>query len=298
MVFQASQNGRRRAPSVVALSVGLIAACSLTACSSGEDAPQPEQVAEPEPTASSPAAPAREGAQRAVVSDILPYAEVDEELVYGHFVFPSDMIEPLPAIILIHEWWGLDDNVKSAADRLAAEGYIVLAVDLFAGRTADDVADARTLMLEVVENQALASANIQQAVDFVADTAGAPTVAAMGWGLGGSWALNAAMLAPDDLDAAVTFYGQVSDDANRLEAVSVPMLGFFAENDRGVAAADARAFGEVMTSLGKDIEIVIYPDAGHGFANPDSHNYNAELAEQSWRQTLEFFSTSLSDNGA
>jgi len=296
MVFHVSQNGWHRVPFAVALTAGLLAMGSLTACGSGEDAPRSEDVAEPEPVAS-PVAPAREGAQRAVVSDILPYAEVDEELVYGHFVFPSDMIEPLPAIILIHEWWGLDDNVKTAADRLAAEGYIVLAVDLFAGRTAEDVSDARTLMLEVVENQALASANIQQAVDFVADTAGAPAVAAMGWGLGGSWALNAAILAPDDLDAAVTFYGQVSDDADRLAAVSVPMLGFFAENDRGVAAADVRAFGDVMSSIGKDVEIVMYPDAGHGFANPDNRNYDPELAEQSWQQTLEFFSASLSDNG-
>ena len=126
MVFHVSQNGWRPAPLAVALSAGLLVVGLLSACSSGEDPPQPEQVAEPEPTAS-PVAPAREGGQRAVVSDILPYAEVDEELVYGHFVFPSDMIEPLPAIILIHEWWGLDDNVKAAADRMAAEGYIVLA---------------------------------------------------------------------------------------------------------------------------------------------------------------------------
>ena len=75
------------------------------------------------------------------------------------------------------------------------------------------------------------------------------------------------------------------------------MLGFFAENDRGVAAADVRAFGDVMSSLDKDIEIVIYPDAGHGFANPDSRNYDAELAERSWQQTLEFFAASLSGNG-
>ena len=297
MVFHVSQSGSRRAPFAIAVTVGLLVTASLTACGSGEDEAQSEQAAETEPAASPVAVPG-EGTQRAVVSDVLPYAEVDQELVYGHFVFPSDMIEPLPAVILIHEWWGLDDNVKAAADRLAAEGYIVLAVDLFAGRTADAVADARALMLEVVENQALASANIRQAVDFVADTAGAPAVAAMGWGLGGSWALNAAMLAADDLDAAVTFYGQVSDDADRLQAVTVPMLGFFAENDRGVAPADARAFAEVMTSLGKDVEIVIYPDAGHGFANPDSHNYNAELAERSWQQTLEFFSAALSDSGA
>ena len=85
----------------------------------------------PEPSAATAVAP-----RRAVVSERLPYAEVNDELVYGHFVFPADMVEPLPAIIMIHEWWGLNDNIRSMADRLAGEGYIVLAVDLFGGETA------------------------------------------------------------------------------------------------------------------------------------------------------------------
>ncbi|MEM8815590.1 MAG: dienelactone hydrolase family protein [Pseudomonadota bacterium] len=289
MVFHVSQTGR--------LTVLLAAAClTLSACSSDSDTPA--ETAAIDETAGEPAAAGAavvpQGNQRAVVSDILPYAEVSEELVYGHFAFPSDMIEPLPAVILIHEWWGLDDTVKAAADRLAAEGYIVLAVDLFAGQTTDQLGVARELMLGLVENQELASANIQQAVDFVADTAGAPAIATLGWGLGGSWSLNAAMLVSDELDAAVIYYGQVSDEQSRLAPISVPILGFFGGNDRGVAVDDVRAFEEVMSSMDKDIDIVIYPDLGHGFANPANRNYDAELAERAWLRMLEFLADTLS----
>ncbi|MEO1244695.1 MAG: dienelactone hydrolase family protein [Pseudomonadota bacterium] len=289
MVFHVSQTGR--------LTVLLAAAClTLTACSSDSDTPA--ETAAIDETAGEPgaadAAVVPQGNQRAVVSDILPYAEVSEELVYGHFAFPSDMIEPLPAVILIHEWWGLDDTVKAAADRLAAEGYIVLAVDLFAGQTTDQLGVARELMLGLVENQELASANIRQAVDFVADTAGAPAIATLGWGLGGSWSLNAAMLVSDELDAAVIYYGQVSDEQSRLAPISVPILGFFGGNDRGVAVDDVRAFEEVMSSMDKDIDIVIYPDLGHGFANPANRNYDAELAERAWLRMLEFLADTLS----
>ena len=89
--------------------------------------------------------------QKAVISERLPYGEVADELVYGHFVFPADMIEPLPAVIVIHEWWGLNDNVRAMADRLAAEGYIVLAVDLYGGDVATTPSQARSRMARVVE---------------------------------------------------------------------------------------------------------------------------------------------------
>ena len=95
--------------------------------------------------------------QRAVVAERLPYAEVNNELVYGHFVFPADMVEPLPGLIVIHEWWGLNDGVRSMADRLAAEGYVVLAVDLFGGKSTKSPGDARRQMLSVVENPAFAN---------------------------------------------------------------------------------------------------------------------------------------------
>ena len=96
--------------------------------------------------------------QRAVVTERLPYAEVDNELVYGHFAFPADMVDPLPALIVIHEWWGLDDGVRAMADRLAAEGFVVLAVDLFEGKSTLIPSGARAQMLKVVENPANATA--------------------------------------------------------------------------------------------------------------------------------------------
>ena len=96
--------------------------------------------------------------ERAVVAETLPYAEVNDELVYGYFVFPADMVEPLPALLVLHEWWGLNDGIRAMADRLAAEGYIVLAVDLFGGESAISPSDARALMLSVVLRSRAAAA--------------------------------------------------------------------------------------------------------------------------------------------
>lgn len=280
------------------LSVTLLVLCGLALGACGGGSPpaggDATVAARPKPDA---AAARPSPAPRTVVSDTLPYAEVNEELVYGHFVFPSDMIEPLPAVIVIHEWWGLNDTVRAAADRLAAQGYIVLALDLFAGRTAAGVGEARSLMLEVIEDPGSASENVEQALAFVVETAGAPGVAALGWGLGGSWALNAAILAAEDLDAVVLFYGQVSDRPERLASIRAPLLGFFAEDDRGIAVADVRAFESAMAALGKPAEITVVPDAGHGFASPASRYYDAALAAESWARVMEFLAAELSSAG-
>lgn len=230
---------------------------------------------------------------RPVVSERLPYAEVGDELVYGHFVFPADMIEPLPAIIVIHEWWGLNDNVRRMADRLAGEGYIVLAVDLFGGATATTAADARQLMLGVVENAEPAADNIRQAYEFVSATAGAPRVAALGWCFGGGWALNTAMLFPDELDATVIYYGQVTDDEDKLRPVNSPILGLFGAEDRGITVESVRAFEAALERLRKNYEIHVYPGANHAFANPSGNAYNAEAAEDAWQKTIDFLNTHL-----
>ena len=222
----------------------VLAACLLAACADRAEetaAPNDTPAVDPASVSAEPA-PSAERPGRAVVSDQLPYGEVGTDLVYGHFVFPSDMVEPLPAVVLVHEWWGLNDIVRAEAERLAAQGYIVLAADLFAGNTTTDVQVARNYMLQVVNDQDSTSENIRQAIEFVKETAGAPSVAVMGWGLGGSWALNAAMLFPDSVDASVIYYGQVSDDPDRLAAVAAPVLGFFGEADSGVPVNDVRAF--------------------------------------------------------
>lgn len=235
--------------------------------------------------------------QRPVVAETLPYAEVDEELVYGHFVFPADMVDPLPGLIVIHEWWGLNEGVRAMADRIAAEGYVVLAVDLFKGQSAVSPADARQLMVEVVENPALAEENIRQAYDFLASTAQAPTIGSLGWCFGGGWSLNTALLFPDQLDAAVIYYGQVTDNEERLAPLDVPILGLFGEEDRGIPVESVRNFEQALENLEKDYEIEIYPGAKHAFANPSGNNYNADVADDAWQKTIAFLDQHLRITG-
>lgn len=245
-----------------------------------------------------PSAGAQVTPSRQVVSETLPYAESGDELVYGYFVAPSDMFEPLPAVIMIHEWWGLNDNIRAMADRLAAEGYIVLAVDLYGGKTASSAEEARQLMLSVVEDPETANANIRSAYEFVSTTAGAPKVASLGWCFGGSWSLNTALLFPDQLDASVIYYGQVSGDEDKLRPVNSPILGLFAAKDTGIKVASVEAFSAALKRLRKTHEIHIYPGVGHAFANPSGKNYNEAAAADAWRRTLEFLSLYLSTDDA
>jgi carboxymethylenebutenolidase len=223
----------------------------------------------------------------------MAYAEVDNEIVYGHFAYPSDMVEPLPAIIMIHEWWGLNDNVRAMAERLAGEGYIVLAIDMFGGETASSPEVARQLMLRVVENPQSASTNIEQAYAFVNDVAGAPRIASLGWCFGGGWSLNTAMLFPKDLDAAVIYYGQVTNDEEKLRPINAPILGFFGDADRGISVESVDGFKQALERLRMPHEIHVYPGAGHAFANPTGNNYKPEFAEDAWQKTLTFLQQNL-----
>ena len=245
-----------------------------------------EDVAEP--SAAALIEPARD-----VTGERMAYAEVDNEIVYGHFAYPSDMVEPLPAIIMIHEWWGLNDNVRAMAERLAGEGYIVLAVDLFGAEIASNPEAARQMMLRVVENPQSATANIEQAYAFVNDVAGAPRVASLGWCFGGGWSLNTAMLFPKELDAAVIYYGQVIDDEEKLRPINAPILAFFGDADRSISIESVKGFEQSLKRLRMSHEIHVYPGAGHAFANPTGNNYKPEFAEDAWQRTLSFLQLNL-----
>ena len=233
---------------------------------------------------------------RQVLSESLPYGEVDSELVYGHFAFPADMVEPLPAVVVIHERWGLDDTVRAQADQLAAQGYIVLAVDLFNGRTAAEGLASNKLMQDVLESPDEALENIRLALDFVRSVAGAPTVAVLGSDLGGEWALKAATGLPDMIDAAVTIYGQVSSDTEQLSALQAPLLGLFGGKDGVILVDTVRAFEQSLQGLDKTHTIHVYPEAEHYFLNPSRENrFRPGAASDAWSRVAAFLSTHLAE---
>lgn len=288
----ANQFGRQR------IAVSLLALL-LAACGGNDEPAQPvapvtsptvQAVPEDEPV------PDEEPAV-AVDSELLPYAEVGDDLIYGHFAFPSNMIEPLPAIILIHDVWGLNDDIRALADKVAAKGYMVLAVDLYNGDVSDNVVEARELTIAVVENPEATIDNIRQALDFVG-VAGAPSKGALGYGLGGTWSLNAAESFPGELDAAVLYYGQVTNDESRLGEIEAPVLGLFGARDRIISVASVTDFEAAMRRLGKRPTVQIYSDAGHGFADPARRGYDSGTADDAWQRTLDFLSENLSaDDG-
>jgi len=280
------------------MTAGVLCALLAAGCGQGDrqdpghqaQAPEPRSTPKPGESRGTPA----QSAARNVTSDTLAYGEVGDQLVYGHFAFPEDMVDPLPAVIVIHDWWGLNDEIKAYGSRLAAEGFIVLAIDLFNGATATAPAGARDLERAVFEDPELALANVRQAYRFVKEVAGAPSVAALGFGFGGGWALNVAIAQPADFAAIVTYYGQVNSDQDSLAPITGPILGLFAETDRAVPADSVRGFERALEALDKDYDVVVYDDARRGFADAlIADGYDANVAERAWEHTLEFLRTSL-----
>ena len=220
--------GRRAIVAVQLIMLCVVAACDRTETGSAADV-QKAAVKNVEAMArehaddtAEPSEAALAEPQQAVTAERLAYAEVGDELVYGHFAFPSDMIEPLPAVIMIHEWWGLNDNIRSMAERLAGEGYIVLAVDLFGGQVATTPESARQLMMRAVENRDSLTSNMEQAYTFVTQTAGAPRVASLGWCFGGGWSLSGSFQIPRRCQRRVLRVGAEKDDRTIAQGCAPP----------------------------------------------------------------------------
>jgi carboxymethylenebutenolidase len=272
----------------------------LQACGPSEDAapaPAPDPVAAtaaehahdaPIPTPLAIAEPAVP-----VLEQQLAYGESAKSNLVGYLAMPADAAEPLPGIIVIHEWWGLNDNVKAMTRRLAGEGYVVLAVDLYGGMTATTPDAAQALMTALLEHPEAVTNNLNQAYNYLEKYAFAPRVATIGWGLGGGWSLQTALFLPNALDATVMYYGQVITDRNRLTGLETPLLGFFGALDAGIPVRDVQAFRATLQELGKEAEVLIYPRADDAFANPSGGNYNEEAANDAWEKSLEFLTRHL-----
>lgn len=204
---------------------------------------------------------------------------------------PEDATAPLPAVIVIHEWWGLNDHIRHWTDRLAADGYAALAVDLYDGAVATDRDTALSLMQGVDETQA--TKVLDAAHRFLAEDerVGAEKRGVVGWCFGGGWSLQHA-LNHQNLDAAVIYYGRLETDPKLLSAIAAPVMGVFGNQDAGIPPASVDAFAAAMKEAGKELELHRY-DANHAFANPSSGRYNPEAAEDAWSHTRAFFAKHL-----
>lgn len=216
---------------------------------------------------------------------------IEADGVRGYLARPAGT--PRAGLIVIHEWWGLNDNIREMSNRLAAEGYLALAVDLYDGEVAADAAQARDLMSAAMGDAEQLDAALRAAFRWLQDEGGVERVGSIGWCFGGALSLRTAMMLPEELDAAVIYYGRLETDPARLAPLRMPILGIFGGQDRGIPLQSVHEFETVLQTLGKTAQIVVYDDADHAFANPSGTRYEPEAAADAWRRTLEFFAEHL-----
>src|ERR1700690_3368258 len=200
---------------------------------------------------------------------------------------------PFPGIVVIHEWWGLNDWVKEQAAKLSDQGYAALAIDLYRGKVATTPDEAHELMRGVPEDRA--ARDLHAAVEFLKSQASVKKdrIASIGWRVGGGYSLDVALQEPT-LTAAVINYGHLASDSESLKKINAPILGLFGGQDRGIPPEDVKKFEHGLKQMGKKVEVVIYPDAGHGFENPNNKTgYRADDTADAWKRTVNFLAETL-----
>jgi len=215
-----------------------------------------------------------------------------DETVKG-ILYTPDGKGPFPGIVVIHEFWGLNDWVKEQAAKLAGEGYAALAIDLYRGKVATTPDEAHEVMRGVPEDRA--KRDLEAAFQFLASQPNVKKdrIGAIGWCMGGGYALDLALEEPK-LAADVINYGHLATDPAAISKINAPILGLFGALDRGITPDDVKAFGAALDKAGKKIEVTIYPDAGHAFENPNNQDgYRAADAVDAWNKTVNFLARTL-----
>jgi|HubBroStandDraft_2_1064218.scaffolds.fasta_scaffold238142_1 carboxymethylenebutenolidase len=215
-----------------------------------------------------------------------------DEVVRGVLYTPSGK-GPFPAIIVIHEWWGLNDWVKDQASKLADQGYEALAIDLYRGKVATTPEMAHELLRGVPEDRA--KRDLHAAFEFLQSQPNVKKdrIGAIGWCMGGGYSLDVALQEPT-LAADVINYGQLATDSEALKKINAPVLGLFGGQDQGITPDDVHKFEAAMKQQGKKIDIKIYDDGGHGFENPNNKDgYRAADAADAWKRTVDFLAVNL-----
>lgn len=209
------------------------------------------------------------------------------ENVKGFYAYPKAQ-GVYPGVVMIHEWWGLNENIKDMARELAGEGYRVIAVDLF-GKIATTPEEARAQTSALDQEKALM--NLKSAVSYLR-AEGSPKIASLGWCFGGGQSLQLS-LSGEDLSATVIYYGQVVSEKTKLEKIKWPVLGIFGAKDTSIPVEKVNDFRKMLTSLNIENSINEYPEVGHAFANPSGANYAPNETKDAWVKTLIFLEKNL-----
>jgi carboxymethylenebutenolidase len=201
-----------------------------------------------------------------------------------------------PAVIMIHENKGLNDNIKNMANLLAKEGYVVLAVDLFNGEVTTNQTRASELSQSIRDNPDAAITNLKSAVKYLASLTyvNPDKIASLGWCFGGQQSLQLALNSEDHpLAATVIYYGRLVTEPETLSKIKWPILGIFGDQDQSIPVSSVEQFEKALTENGIINEIYIYKGVGHAFANPSGENYAPNETKGAWQKTLVFLNKYL-----
>jgi carboxymethylenebutenolidase len=194
-----------------------------------------------------------------------------------------------PAILVVHEWWGLNDWVKDQGQKFAAQGYVALAVDLYRGKSASTPDEAHVLMRGLADDQGLRDLEAAYAYLATRPDVDANKIASIGWCMGGGWSIKLAVDQPK-LAACVVNYGPLPTDSANIARIKAPVLGNFGADDQGIPPEKVHAFETAMKADGKTVDIKIYAGAGHAFENPNNKDgYRPEATADASQRVMAFF---------
>ena len=209
----------------------------------------------------------------------------------GYFAAPAS--GKGPAVVVIQEWWGLVPHIEDLVARFAREGFVAIAPDLFHGKTTKSPDEAGKMVMELDVDRAVAEIKGAGAYLLQRPECTSKKYGVVGFCMGGGLAQHVATQDPN-VGAAVSFYGGFKKVVTNWENLNAPLLLIYGENDQGVPPEKGRELAAKLQKMGKNVEVVIYPNATHAFFNdsrPEVHNPDA--AADAWRRTLELFRRSL-----
>lgn len=199
-----------------------------------------------------------------------------------------------PGVVVLQEWWGLEDHIKDICDRLAGAGFLALAPDLYRGETTDQPSEAEQKMMAMSMDQA--ELDMRAAVDYLDghEASSGSGIGSIGFCLGGGLSVWAAS-ANDKVDAVVTYYYVMPHGKPDFSKVDAPVLGHFGTADEFVSVDDAKDLEQELSDAGVDVDFEFYEGAGHAFFNDTDRlgTYDPQAAERSWDRSVEFLRSNL-----